>query len=218
MTKPIVFIGPSLSLSAAQGLLDAHYLPPIGRGDLPRAVATGSGCAAIIDGLFGQSLAVSISEIRDALAAGVQVWGASSMGALRAAECHVLGMRGVGWVYEAYRSEELTSDDEVAISFDPVSGKAMSEPLVNLRWAMQLAESERQISAREQKQILSSMRDVPFNERSLRFLLTICPPEMRPSIQRLQRYVAQNSAACDRKALDAVELLRQIASKDADNV
>ena len=40
----------------------------------------------IIDGVFDQALSVSVFEIRAALKRGVIIWGAASMGALRAVE------------------------------------------------------------------------------------------------------------------------------------
>ena len=48
------------------------------------------------------------------MAAGTQVFGAASMGALRAAELAPFGMIGVGAIFAAYRDGRLTGDDEVA--------------------------------------------------------------------------------------------------------
>ena len=53
----------------------------------------------IVDGEFGQSLSVWHKEILHALHRGIRVVGASSMGALRAAELDRFGMEGVGEIY-----------------------------------------------------------------------------------------------------------------------
>jgi len=67
----------------------------------------------IIDGVFHQEPAVPPREILDVLEDGAVIVGASSMGALRAAECWPAGMRGVGTIYRLYRRGALKSDDEV---------------------------------------------------------------------------------------------------------
>ena len=79
-------------------------------------------------------------EILSALRDGVRVIGASSMGALRAAELDTLGMEGVGKIYRLYRDGVLTSDDEVALVFDPETYLALSEPLINIRCTIRAAE------------------------------------------------------------------------------
>src|SRR4051795_13634825 len=92
----ILFAGPSMpgSLRLPEG---ATVLPPVRRGDVPALLRDRRpGALAIADGLFHQSLAVGHVEIRDALDAGWQVWGLSSMGAIRACEMRYLGMRGCG--------------------------------------------------------------------------------------------------------------------------
>src|SRR5258706_16458010 len=113
-----VFLGPTLAVAEASRILDATYLPPVAMGDLydlmkrepemPRVIA-------IIDGLFETVPAVWHKEILFALSQGVHVIGSSSMGALRAAELHSFGMKGIGKIFEAYRDGVLDADDEVAV-------------------------------------------------------------------------------------------------------
>ena len=91
----IVFLGPSLEREAAEKILPAEYLPPAKRGDLLRAAQDGAGIIGLIDGVFHQESAVAHREILAALKKGVRVVGASSMGALRAAEMDTLGMTGI---------------------------------------------------------------------------------------------------------------------------
>src|SRR2546429_8339173 len=80
--------------------------PPVKRGDLGELLARTEPPSAIgiVDGRFLQSLCISPKEVLNAIDAGVKVFGSSSMGALRAAECWQYGMVGVGRIFEAYRS------------------------------------------------------------------------------------------------------------------
>jgi hypothetical protein len=197
-----IFLGPSLDRAAAAKYFAATYFPPIRRGDLRRAVEGGARTVGIIDGEFGQSLAVSVLEIRAALDQGVKVLGASSMGALRAAECDVLGMKGVGWIYERYKDGTLMADDEVALLFDPQSGRAMSLPLVNVRWSIELAGIENGPS------LLEIARAIPFSQRTTQALITGArgtPFEV--AIHSLVQFMDKEPFRCDRKRLDALQLL-----------
>src|SRR5947209_1003668 len=109
ITRPIVFLGPSISLEEARRTLPrADFRPPIRRGDLDGIAP--SAVVGVIDGLFAQTLAISPGEIREAIGNGVAVYGAASMGALRAAE--VPGVIGVGRIYDMYRTGAIERDDE----------------------------------------------------------------------------------------------------------
>src|SRR5262245_36085982 len=98
MTGVVIFLGPSLDLQEAHRILpDARFLPPAAQADLSSAVSTFKpGLVGLIDGLFSESLSVWHKEVVFALSQGVEVFGAASMGALRAAELAPLGMRGIG--------------------------------------------------------------------------------------------------------------------------
>src|SRR5206468_2280208 len=98
MREAIIFLGPSLDLEAARACLDATYLPPITRGDLAK-IPPDVRVVGIIDGEFQQSLAVSPKEVIATLDRGVKLYGASSVGALRAAETHMEGMIGIGAIF-----------------------------------------------------------------------------------------------------------------------
>ncbi|HII05894.1 MAG TPA: TfuA-related McrA-glycine thioamidation protein, partial [Methanotrichaceae archaeon] len=129
----VVFLGPSLDIARAEEILEADYRPPAKRGDVFRAAKEGAKIVGIIDGVFFQDSAVAHKEVLHVLEMGVVVVGASSMGALRAAELHTFGMEGVGEIFRLYREGLLISDDEVALIFDPINFNPLSEPLVNIR-------------------------------------------------------------------------------------
>ncbi|HEY4057988.1 MAG TPA: TfuA-like protein [Kofleriaceae bacterium] len=138
--RTLVYIGPTLLLADVAKVLPAALVqPPVAVGDLMRLVL---GPArerpvriAIIDGYFERMAAVWHKEILRAMELGIEVWGASSMGALRAAELAPWGMRGVGAIYKAFASGALTRDDEVAVAHLPgeYGYKATSVALVDIR-------------------------------------------------------------------------------------
>jgi len=120
----ILFAGPTLKKHDAASLGAAECLPPVRQGDIYRAVARQRPRAiGIVDGVFQHVPSVWHKEILWAMSNGIHVFGAASMGALRAAELSPFGMVGVGRIFEAYRSGVLEpygdapfeDDDEVAI-------------------------------------------------------------------------------------------------------
>src|SRR5262245_60066202 len=131
----IVFLGPTLSRMDAAKILEGDYRPPARRGDVHRALRDRCRTIVLIDGEFHGHPSVWQREILDALGEGTEVHGASSMGALRAAELHSLGMVGHGRIFEWYRDGVIEADDEVALTYGPPEFGyiAQSEPLVNIR-------------------------------------------------------------------------------------
>ncbi|MGA8728039.1 MAG: TfuA-like protein [Terracidiphilus sp.] len=204
MSDIFVYLGPTLALSTAQSYLSATYLPPIKRGDLA-TLPDETQIVGIVDGVFHQSLAVSPKEIIALLDRGVRVYGASSIGALRAAEMHMYGMIGVGEIFEMYRDRVIDADDEVAVAYDPLADRTVSEPLVNIRSALRLAVAQRIVSSKEAGEIISTMKGTYYPLRSYQ-LLGHMYPALAPFL-KAGRY--------DQKRDDAVLLLRTIAGHAA---
>src|SRR6188508_3485280 len=104
MTSAVVFVGPTLAIAEARAALpEARFLPPARRGDVYRACSGRPASIALIDGYFEQQLSVWHKEILWALSQGIRVYGAASMGALRAAELEAFGMVGVGTIFSLFR-------------------------------------------------------------------------------------------------------------------
>ena len=163
--KTIVFVGPTLREVALPG---AEVRPPAGVGDVLRASRERIARIAIIDGYFERMAAVWHKEILIALERGIEVWGAASMGALRAAELDGFGMRGVGAIYRAFKRGELTCDDEVAVAHLPgeVGYRAVSDALVNLRDGLARATRAGVITARTRDVLIELARQPFYRERS----------------------------------------------------
>ena len=74
-------------------------------------------------------------EILWALAHGIAVYGAASIGALRAVELAPFGMRGIGRIFEAFRDGVLIDDDEVAVLHGPeeLGYRPLTDAMVDIR-------------------------------------------------------------------------------------
>ncbi len=203
--KRLVYLGPSLPLSAARMLLAADYRPPVRRGDLP---ARYEGTIVIIDGEFGQSLAVSPKEILRLLDGGTRVVGAASMGALRAAELHSLGMEGQGWVFAAYRSGKIIRDDEVAVTYRAGDYRTLTVPLVNVRYWLEGLRASDDIDPELAGVLLRSAGRIFIADRTGARLRTRWQQLIGPA--RLARLLAASGGISDVKAADAAAALTAI--------
>lgn len=139
-TRVTVFRGPSLDRATAEEVLADHdYRPticgPVAQGDVRRAVADGAQAIVLIDGVYESQPAVWHKEILAALADGIPVIGAASMGALRAAECRAFGMVGFGRVFEQAASGRLVADADVAVAHADAESdfRPLSVALVDIR-------------------------------------------------------------------------------------
>ena len=115
----ILFAGPSLPDAASLCGDAIRVHPPAAHGDVLAAVRGGAAAIGIVDGSFEHVAPVWHKEILHALDQGVAVFGAASMGALRAAECDGFGMIGIGRIYEDYASGRRLDDADVALLHGP---------------------------------------------------------------------------------------------------
>jgi len=169
-----VFAGPSISKQDINQILpDAVVLPPIKAADLLNLLSDQKlpkpSHVHIIDGLFYSSLSVRHKEILYVISQGISVSGASSMGALRAAELSDYGMTGYGRVFDFYSSSPVTNDDEVAIShtseppFTP-----LTIPLINIRLSLQDLALAKAISPEVSDKVLDLCSCLHFSDRTKR--------------------------------------------------
>jgi len=208
-----VFLGPSLDIDTARSILpDAVYLPPASRGDIEKAVSDGFEIICLIDGVFFEQCSVGHREILGALRQGIKIFGASSMGALRASEMRSFGMVGIGEVYGLYDKKILESDDEVAIVCDPFSNRPLSEALVNIRATLQKAESDSILTSEECGLFLKESASTYYPERTYDFLIEKIKEKgviADSSLLKFENLIREGYAA-DIKKEDAVLLLRHI--------
>ena len=167
MSGVYVFLGPTLPREDAARELDATYLPPVAQGDVLRLCAEKPAAIGIIDGFFESVPSVWHKEILYAIHAGIPVFGASSMGALRAAELYPFGMVGVGAIFEAFRDGRLEDDDEVAVIHGPaeLGYTSLSEAMVNIRRTLSDAVGDRVLTAGTSLRLESIAKELPYRER-----------------------------------------------------
>jgi hypothetical protein len=171
-TLPMVlFGGPSLSELALQRCreLGIELRPPARRNDIQQLVETGyRGTIALVDGVFHQVISVGHKELLGAIAAGCEVYGISSMGAIRAYELRTFGMKGIGKVYRYFDQEGDFQDDEVALIHNPTPPyHPFSEPLVHIRVCITDLCTRQEITPKAGQEIIDQLKALYFGERTL---------------------------------------------------
>lgn len=200
MRDTVVYLGPTLDHAEARRILEADYLPPISRGDLGR-LPEHVRAVGIVDGEFFQTLAVSPKEIILTLDRGVRVFGASSIGALRASETYRYGTVGVGRVFTMFRDGVLDEDDDVAVIYHAETFRPLSVPLVNIRFTLEDAFAKGLIDEDEMRNLLNRMKTLYFPDRTYEVLENFCPA----LAENLSR-----GTIPDLKKQDAMEMLHAI--------
>lgn len=215
----IAFVGTSLGPDDVAGVrrragaagVDLDLRPPVIRGDLLGILAAEptSTRVLILDGEFGQRLSVSVTEIREYLATGRYLAGGSSMGALRAVECRILGMRQHGWVAASYLDGSVCADDEVALLFDPDSHEAVTVPLINVRWLARTLRETRKLPAAAADDLVALAAAMHYRTRTPAALGRRARQELPRAVADLLVAHLDPAAvpAWDRKRLDALDAL-----------
>ncbi|MEV6367092.1 TfuA-like protein [Micromonospora musae] len=216
MTRAVVFAGPSIDAAAIAEIAPVEVRPPVKRGDIDLLLADPEPPThiGIVDGQFLQGLMISPKEVLRAIdrhPGPVRVFGSSSMGALRAAELVTEGMVGVGQVFEMYRSGTVDADDEVAITFDPDSLRALCEPMVNIRVAIAAAVARGVISSASSAIVLAAAKELYFPDRTYARILRL--PVVRDKVSDQELVALReflDTDAPNAKRDDAVALLRRM--------
>jgi len=204
----VVFVGPTLSVADARAVLpDAVYLPPARCGDLLRALRLRPRALLLIDGTYERTAAVWHKEIAVALERKIPVFGAASMGALRAAEMSPFGMVGIGGIFEDYRDGRLVDDDEVAV-IHSASGEPLSTAMVDIRATVERALDLGELSKALAESILATAKRTFYPERSLGAVLEAIPES--PERARFAAWL-ERGGQVHRKRDDALEALGVLA-------
>lgn len=203
--RVIIFAGPSLRAADRTG---PEFRPPAQQGDVYLAVQSGAQVIGIIDGYFDSVPAVWHKEILWALSRGIAVFGAASMGALRAAELDQFGMIGIGRIYQDFRDGRLCDDDEVAMLHGPEAAgyPALSEPMVNIRATLARAQEMDVLDATSAHAVLTNAKSQFYQQRSWDSALAALTLEIR---ETFSAWLPLNRL--DQKREDALDLLRAVA-------
>ena len=213
-----IFAGPTLPPGDPARTFPGVWLPPAKHGDVYRAVSLlRPSMIGIVDGYFQWVPSVRHQEILWAIGEGIHVFGSASMGALRAAELAPFGMRGVGRIFEAYRSgrfdepgeEPFEDDDEVAVIHGPPESGylAASEAMVNIRSTLAAAERHGAITPATRALIVALAKRVYFPDRTYERVLALAREAACPSaeIDALGAWLPEGRV--NQKREDAVAML-----------
>lgn len=212
--KPVVFVGPTLQFSEAAKVLDAEYLPPATQGSFVSVVEQGKPSAILlIDGVFQGEPAVRHKEILWVMARGIPVFGAASMGALRAAELWQYGMVGIGLIFRWYRRYQYAPDDAVAVLHGPAEAgsPALTQSLVDLRIAFRLAAKRGIISEPVRRALVNAATDLNFRDRTIPETVRLVRDRSPALLPRTKFAVeALSNIFVSRKRIDALQALRAV--------
>jgi hypothetical protein len=195
----VVYTGPTLSADEVRAALpEAEVRAPVARGDLLARDWRRGDAALVIDGYFRERRSVGHKELLWLLREGVDVVGAASMGALRAAELAPYGMRGVGGVYAMYASEEIDGDDEVGVLHGPaeLGYPPRTVALVSLRYGCREGAGTGSFPADSGARVVRAAKELAFTARSW--------PEIA---QQLDEH--GSDAASVRQDLETLSILRR---------
>lgn len=205
----IVFVGPSLPNAQEFAAPDIELRPPACQGDVMQALAGGATAIGLIDGQFAMAAPVWHKELLFALSKDIPVFGAASMGALRAAECADFGMIGIGKIFEDFASGKRVDDADVALTYGPaeLGYPALSIPLVNVDATIDKISDLEVLSEATCQTLRDAARKIFFKRRSWKSIAELSGigfEALKPILATCQ---------VDQKKLDAIALL-QVMQQD----
>lgn len=209
----IVFTGPTLTQQQASQILDADFRPPARQGDIYLAALERPKAIALIDGYFQHIPAPWHKEILFAMSKGIHVFGAASMGAIRAAELEHFGMVGIGEIYQQYQAEILEDDDEVTVVHAPkeLNYTNLSDAMVNIRATLQLAVKQQVIDQVQYQSLIETAKSIWYPQRTFEQLLEQSQQQLAADTQHaLATFCRQHKI--DLKQQDAIALLQYLNS------
>jgi hypothetical protein len=211
MFKPVIFIGPTLSIDKAKEILDADYRPPAKKGDLLKLIPTAVKFVGLIDGYFLQDYPPTPIEVYNLLRKkDVLVFGSSSLGALRAVELKRFGMMGIGKIFNLFLKGVIDSDDEVAVTFTGYK-EYQSDALIDIRYNLFLAQKKQIIDKNTKRNILRIAKKTYFPYRTYDDILEKSKKVFslqKKQIEDFGEYITKHKVSLKEK--DAIRLLINI--------
>ncbi|MFM9845056.1 MAG: TfuA-like protein [Dongiaceae bacterium] len=208
----VVFTGPTLPEREARQYLEADYRPPAAIGDVYKAALSRPFAIGIVDGYYETTPSIWHKEVLWALKQGIHVYGAASMGALRAAELAGFGMTGVGKVFEDYRDGAIEDDDEVAVLHSPaeMGYLQVSEAMVNIRATLNRAAADGVIEPATANRLIAVGRAIFWKQRGYDALLAAADDVGTDVLGRLRAWLPGHKV--NQKREDAIAMLQRIAA------
>ena len=213
--RAVIFAGPSLPPQARPTCeYDIDWRPPVRQGELYRAAFDRPAIIGVIDGYFEVTPTVWHKEILWAMAQGIHVFGAASIGALRAAELDTFGMKGIGQIYADFRDGVLEDDDEVAVLHGPeeIGYPPLTEAMVNIRATLAVAAHDGIISAEFAAALTTIAKSAFYKERTYEAVLQSANAVGLDGDQSNRLIHWLPAGHINQKQLDAMALVRAIVA------
>jgi hypothetical protein len=181
-----VFAGPSLPPSDRPALDGLAYFAPAKRGDVENA-AREYDAVLLIDGVFHGEFSTTPKEMLRACRLA-RMFGAASMGALRAAECRPYGAVTLGAIANWYARGIIEGDDEVALLMHPTTFAALTVPSINVRYVAWLARRRGILTTFQSREWAERARTgIFYAERSWSAVLDLAPEAARDALADIAR-------------------------------
>lgn len=206
----VLFAGPSI-YKATIDLTGIELRCPAAQGDMMRAVVDGAISIGLVDGNFEAVASVWHKEILFAITQGVTVFGAASMGALRAAECARFGMIPVGEIAKEYASGYRDDDADVAICHGrfELGSPPTTLAMVDVEATIEAMLKFEKITPKQADEIILSARNIFFKERTINTVLNGF--DAQQILRELFNFYYVNQKQID--ALELVDVLRNQPAK-----
>jgi hypothetical protein len=208
--RAIIFAGPSLPPHARPACGGIDWRPPVRQGDVYRAALSHPGAIGVVDGFFEVTPTVWHKEILWAMAQGIHVYGAASIGALRAAELDGFGMKGVGQIYENFRDGVLQDDDEVAVLHGPeaLGYVVLTEAMVNVRATVEAAVRAGVVEPAAAAAMTGVAKALFYKNRTYSAIVKAAADIEEADRSRIEAWLTANSV--DQKRADAAAMVEQV--------
>lgn len=214
MSKPIVYLGPTLRREEAVKILDADYRDPAKKGDflMLSQDSDEKKYVGFIDGVFLHDYPPPPIEVYHlATRKNIELIGASSLGALRAVELEKFGMKGIGKIFQLFKNGVINADDEVAVTFVRGSNILQSEAMIDIRFNLFLAYKKGIITNETKKGFAKIAKSIYFPFRNYEDLINLTQqkyPSIHHELENFRSYILKNRDSL--KARDAVKLLKYL--------
>jgi TfuA protein len=214
MNKPIIFLGPSLNQERARQIFQADFRGPAKKGDLLRIsrVVDDTTIVCLVDALFLQDYPPSPIEVYQLmLNKNIKLFGAASLGALRAVELEKFGMIGIGKIFELYKKGKLTADDEVAVTFTEGEHQLQSEAMIDIRFNLFLAYRNGIINEITKKTVTKVAKSIYFPYRNYIDILDQTEkhyPAIADDLKLFRTYIIKNRQSL--KERDTIKLINYV--------
>jgi hypothetical protein len=118
---------------------------------------------------------------------------------------------GIGRIYEQYKSGALVSDDEVALLFDPETLEPLSEPLVNIRYNLELAEERGILNKEVKEEILRVAQSLYYPERDYEWIISTAEAKLKVDLGQLKQFLSEERRDLKREdAIAALKLIKEL--------